>query len=82
MHVCILVNVFFSPSFLPCKGINGFIYSNLKGLEMNKGDKVEWYLISMGNEVDLHSVHFHGQTIVYRTEQPHRADVYELFPGK
>ncbi|PIK59314.1 putative hephaestin-like protein 1 [Apostichopus japonicus] len=62
-------------------GINGYIYSNLKGLTMKKGEKVEWYLLGMGNEVDLHSVHFHGQTIVYRKEQPHRADVFELFPG-
>ncbi|XP_033124936.1 hephaestin-like protein [Anneissia japonica] len=62
-------------------GINGYIYTNLKGLEMQKGDKVDWYLIAMGTDVDLHSVHFHGQTMTYETDMTQRADVFELFPG-
>ncbi len=35
--------------------INGYIFGNLRGLEMNNGDKVRWYLLGMGNEVDLHT---------------------------
>ncbi|XP_071964976.1 hephaestin-like protein [Antedon mediterranea] len=62
-------------------GINGFIYTNLKGLEMIKGETVDWYLISMGTDVDLHSVHFHAQTVTYQTDTTQRADVFELFPG-
>ena len=46
-------------------GINGFVFGNLKGLEMYQGDKVDFYLVGMGNEVDMHTVHFHGQTFVH-----------------
>ena len=45
--------------------INGFLYGNLPGLKMNKGDKVEWYLMGLGDLTDVHTVHFHGQTFVY-----------------
>uniref|UniRef100_A0A8C3L1B5 ferroxidase n=1 Tax=Chrysolophus pictus TaxID=9089 RepID=A0A8C3L1B5_CHRPC len=39
--------------------INGKIYNSLLGLTMNEGDTTNWYLIGMGNEVDVHTVHFH-----------------------
>ncbi|KAJ8412613.1 hypothetical protein AAFF_G00129490 [Aldrovandia affinis] len=61
--------------------INGKLYGNLQGLTMVEGQKTDWYLLGMGNEVDLHTVHFHGQTFIYMTDLAHRADVYELFPG-
>jgi len=46
-------------------GINGFVFGNLKGLEMEQGDQVDFYLVGMGNEVDMHTVHFHGQTFIH-----------------
>ena len=45
-------------------GINGRIYGNLEGLRMVKGQKINWYLLSLGTEVDMHNVHFHGQTVL------------------
>lgn len=62
-------------------GINGLLYNNLKGLSVNLNQTTEWYLMGLGDEVDLHTVHFHGQTILYRHERQHVADVYELGPG-
>ncbi|CAL8267923.1 unnamed protein product [Merluccius merluccius] len=62
-------------------GINGLLYGNLRGLEMSQGQKVDWYLLGMGGEVDLHTVHFHAETFTYRTDRVHRADVFDLFPG-
>ena len=59
-------------------GINGFIFGNLQGLVMPNGSKVRWYLLGMGNEVDLHSPHWHGKTVAY---QNRRTDVIELLPG-
>ena len=59
-------------------GINGYIFGNLRGLEMNSGEKVRWYLLGMGNEVDLHSAHWHGKTVKVGF---HRTDVVELLPG-
>ena len=31
---------------------------------MKRGEKVSWYLITLGTEVDMHNVHFHGQTVL------------------
>lgn len=62
-------------------GINGMLYGNLHGLEMTQGQKVDWYLLGMGNEVDMHTVHFHAETFTYKTDRVHRADVFDLFPG-
>ena len=45
-------------------GINGFVFGNLKGLEMYQNERVDWYLVGIGNEVDIHTVHFHGQTFL------------------
>src|SRR4030095_9716228 len=43
--------------------INGYIFGNLKGLVMHDGDRVRWYVLGMGNEIDLHSPHWHGKTV-------------------
>lgn len=86
---------------------------------MTQGHKVDWYLLGMGNEVDIHTVHFHAETFTYKvtlgaqtiilvvsnkvshfllsvvishfmfpsfdcawqTDNAHRADVFDLFPG-
>ncbi|KAI1893976.1 hypothetical protein AGOR_G00129200 [Albula goreensis] len=61
--------------------INGKLYGNLNGLIMTEGEKMDWYLLGMGNEVDMHTVHFHAQSFIYKTDHIHRADVYDLFPG-
>lgn len=52
------------------KGINGLVYGNLKGLNMKVGDKVYWYLMGMGNEVDIHTAHFHGHSFDYKVKHP------------
>ncbi|KAM4726146.1 ferroxidase HEPHL1 isoform 2-T2 [Anableps anableps] len=48
-------------------GINGRVYGNLHDLVMKQNEKVVWYLLGMGNEVDMHTVHFHAETFIYRT---------------
>lgn len=61
--------------------INGKVFGNLHGLTMHVGDHVSWYLIGMGNEVDMHTVHFHGHSFDYKLTRTYRADVFDLFPG-
>ncbi|KAM9797320.1 ceruloplasmin [Syngnathus typhle] len=62
--------------------INGFVYANLKGLNMEVGDKVYWYLMGMGTEVDMHGVHWHGHSVEYKLGGgPHTTDVFQLFPA-
>jgi hypothetical protein len=58
--------------------INGYIFGNLPGLYMKRGDRVRWYLLAMGNEIDLHTPHWHGETV---TEGALHTDVVELLPG-
>ncbi|XP_053567602.1 LOW QUALITY PROTEIN: ceruloplasmin-like [Bombina bombina] len=62
-------------------GINGKMYGNLLGLTMQVGEKVRWHLIGMGNEVDIHTVHFHAHSFQYQRGQIYQSDVFDLFPG-
>ena len=58
--------------------INGYIFGNLKGLVARVGEKVRWYVMGMGNEVDLHTPHWHGKTVrVGAGPAAHRTDVVE-----
>jgi FtsP/CotA-like multicopper oxidase with cupredoxin domain len=62
--------------------INGYIFGNLRGLVMANGEKVRWYVMGMGNEVDLHSPHWHGKTV--RVGGPlngQQTDVVQLLPA-
>ncbi|XP_060098309.1 ceruloplasmin isoform X1 [Heteronotia binoei] len=61
--------------------INGRLFGNLHGLDMHVGDEVSWYLLGMGNEVDMHTAHFHGHSFDYKQTRTYRADVFDLFPG-
>ena len=58
--------------------INGYIFGNLQGLEVEQYDRVRWYLIGLGTEVDMHTAHWHGQTVLNAGK---RTDVVELLPG-
>ena len=58
--------------------INGMFMGNLAGLNMNKGERVRWYLVALGNEVDLHTPHWHGNTVTYNGQN---TDVLELLPA-
>lgn len=58
--------------------INGYIFGNVPGLVMRNGDTVRWHVLGMGNEVDLHTPHWHGRTLLHRQ---HNTDVLELLPG-
>lgn len=58
--------------------INGYVFGNLPGLVMKKGERVRWYLMGMGNEKDLHTPHWHGKTVKFRD---HNTDVIELLPA-
>ncbi|HKF20291.1 MAG TPA: multicopper oxidase domain-containing protein [Candidatus Angelobacter sp.] len=58
--------------------MNGYIFGNLPGLLIKQGSRVRWHLLCMGNEKDLHTPHWHGETVTYG--QRH-TDVVELLPG-
>ena len=68
--------------------VNGFIYGNFPdvpsmpggqhAMTMKVGERVRWYLLGMGTEVDLHTPHWHGQSLLWMGM---RTDVVELLPG-
>ena len=58
--------------------INGFVFGNLPELALREGEKVRWYLLAMGSEKDLHTPHWHGETV---TNYGRNTDVIELLPA-
>lgn len=58
--------------------INGFVYGNDPMITLRKGETVRWYLMGMGTEVDLHTPHWHGNTV---TVNGMRIDVVNLLPA-
>ncbi|KAI8815092.1 Cupredoxin [Cladochytrium replicatum] len=58
--------------------VNFRMYNNLDGLFVSVGDKVRWHVFAMGTEVDLHTVHWHGNTLLH---QGSRVDAIELLPA-
>ncbi|XP_053455644.1 ceruloplasmin-like [Nycticebus coucang] len=61
--------------------INGRLFGNNQGLTLYVGDEVNWYLLGMGSELDLHTVHFHGHSFEFTDQGLYRSDVYDLPPG-
>jgi manganese oxidase len=59
--------------------INGYLFGNLPGLSMHAGERVRWYLLGFGTEVDLHSVHWHGEVV--KLEGRSYVDVVDLLPA-
>lgn len=57
--------------------INGYMYGNLPGLVMKANTHVRWYVLGMGTETDLHTPHWHGQTLLM---DGMRTDMVELLP--
>lgn len=60
--------------------VNGYVFGNLplEAMTMKKGERVRWYLMGMGTEVDLHTPHWHGSTV---TALGMRTDVVSLLPA-
>ena len=60
------------------RNINGFMYGNLPGLRMCKGDDVSWHFLG-GPGGLLHSAYFYGNTLI-RNGNNH--DTVGLMEGK
>src|SRR5262249_54544528 len=58
--------------------INGYVFGNGPMMTMHRGQRVRWYVMSMGTEVDLHTPHWHGNTV---TVMGMRQDVVQLLPA-
>jgi hephaestin len=59
--------------------INGYLYANMPVMTMHKGDHVRWYLISLGDALNFHTPHWHGNVV---TVNGSRVDVLSLSPAQ
>jgi Multicopper oxidase len=60
------------------KAINGRCYANLGGLFFHQGDRVRWYVGTLGGELDIHGAHWHGNTLIHDSR---RVDTIPLLPA-
>ena len=44
--------------------INGYIFGNMPMLTMKKGDRVRWYVTTLGDFNNAHTPHWHGNTVL------------------
>ena len=58
--------------------VNGYVYGNGPVPVMKVGQRVRWYTYTLGTEVDLHTPHWHGNTV---TTNGMRSDMIQLLPG-
>ncbi|XP_031508888.1 hephaestin-like protein 1 isoform X1 [Papio anubis] len=68
----------FSTSVFLFPALNGYLFGNFPEPDMCVGESVSWHLFGMGNEIDIHSIYFYGNTFISRG---HRTDVINLFPA-
>jgi FtsP/CotA-like multicopper oxidase with cupredoxin domain len=59
--------------------INGYVYGNMPRIQLRVGERVRWYLMDLGTEVDLHTPHWHGNSVLMNGMN--RADMIQLLPG-
>jgi hephaestin len=58
--------------------INGYVFGNMPMITLRKGERVRWYVMGMGTEVDLHTPHWHGNVV---TVGGMRMDTINLLPA-
>ncbi|XP_048243036.1 hephaestin-like protein [Haliotis rufescens] len=61
--------------------INGYIFGNGKCPTMYEGERIDWYMMALGSDFDLHSIHFHGNVMIEYSDTARINDVSQLYPG-
>jgi manganese oxidase len=59
--------------------INGYQYASGPMAEMNKGDRVRWYVVTLGEGFNFHTPHWHGNTVLVGGQ---RTDVLNIAPAQ
>jgi FtsP/CotA-like multicopper oxidase with cupredoxin domain len=44
--------------------INGFVYGNMPMVDVRRGERTRWYVMSTMSDFDFHAPHWHGETVV------------------
>jgi FtsP/CotA-like multicopper oxidase with cupredoxin domain len=59
--------------------INGYIFGNMPLMKMKAGDRVRWYVASLGDFNNAHTPHWHGNTVVVAGQ---RTDVVSVMAAQ
>jgi hephaestin len=59
--------------------LNGYIYGNMPLMTMKKGERVRWYLVTLGEQFSVHTPHWHGNVVL---QDGKRTDVVELMQAQ
>ena len=59
--------------------INGYMFANDPMMTMKKGDRVRWYVVTIGEGINLHTPHWHGNVVLADGK---RTDVVLLMPAQ
>ena len=59
--------------------INGYMFGNLPMPTMKKGERVRWYVMTMGGQVNFHTPHWHGNVL---TIDKHHTDIFSILPAQ
>jgi FtsP/CotA-like multicopper oxidase with cupredoxin domain len=59
--------------------INGRLFGNLPMMTMRVGERVRWYLLSLGDGFNFHTPHWHGNIVV---QDGKHTDVVTLMPAE
>ncbi len=59
--------------------INGYIYGTLPMPVMKRGERVRWYVMTMGGGVNFHTPHWHGNVV---TVDKHHTDIFSISPAQ
>jgi FtsP/CotA-like multicopper oxidase with cupredoxin domain len=55
------------------------MFGNTPVMTMKKGERVRWYVITLGEGVNFHTPHWHGNTVL---DNRHRTDVILIGPAQ
>lgn len=59
--------------------INGYIFGNMPLMTMKKGDRVRWYVATLGDFSNAHTPHWHGNTVLVNGQ---RTDVLSVISAQ
>lgn len=59
--------------------INGYSFANMPIMTMKKGERVRWYVVSIGEFVNFHTPHWHGNVVL---DGGQRTDVLQIGPAQ
>ena len=59
--------------------INGYMFGNLPMPTVKRGERVRWYVMTMGGIANLHTPHWHGNVV---TVDKHHTDIFSILPAQ